>query len=514
MRLEQLKKSPFLPIFFFFITIFTRIPFTSKFLYHADSVHFALALKKYDITTHQPHPPGYFLYVMLGRLLNLFIKDENTIFITISILFSWLTVVAIYYLSKEMFDEKIAIIASALTITSPNIWFHGEVALTYIVEAFFSTLIALFSWKIYKNKGENIDKYLYLSAIALGIAGGIRQNTTVFLLPLWLFSIKNIPLKKIVLAFFLLGIVCLLWFLPMINMTGGYDAYKEAFRELWLFNTGKDSVFHKGWISFKTFSTTLYNFIVHGLGAAILTILFSFYLILRNKKIGSLDRSKSIFLAFWIAPSFLFYLLIFIHYTNPGYILIFLPALLIVAGISIRYIAEDLEKILKKDLLAKITIFIVLTNTIYFLFLNHPASFKAIKTHDKDLSIMLHEIKTFDPSRYAIFVLPYTFYGYRHIMYYLPEYRVYQIDVRVALSGEIRKTFWGINKETYLSDKIILPDDVKNFVSIFISEDINMVGNLKPLNIKNLTGTKIHIVTGNISLLKEIYPELSKYNIL
>src|SRR3972149_11100567 len=98
----------------FFITVFTRVPFGSRLLYHWDSIQFALALKKYDITLHQPHPPGYFLYVMLGRLFNLFINDANTVFVSMSIIFSGLTIVAIYYLGKEMYDKKIAILAALI----------------------------------------------------------------------------------------------------------------------------------------------------------------------------------------------------------------------------------------------------------------------------------------------------------------------------------------------------------------------------------------------------------------
>ncbi len=101
-------KDFLLPACLFLLTVISRIPFTSKFLYHMDSVQFALALDQYDVTIHQPHPPGYFLYVMLGRLLRLFIHDANTVFVVISIFFSGLTVVAVYFLGKEMFDRKTA----------------------------------------------------------------------------------------------------------------------------------------------------------------------------------------------------------------------------------------------------------------------------------------------------------------------------------------------------------------------------------------------------------------------
>ena len=35
---------------------------------------------------------------------------------------------------------------------SPLSWFHGTVALTYIVEAFFSALVGYLCWRVYSGK--------------------------------------------------------------------------------------------------------------------------------------------------------------------------------------------------------------------------------------------------------------------------------------------------------------------------------------------------------------------------
>ncbi len=501
---ERRKDTIYLPLIFFFVTILTRIPFKSELLYHMDSVQFALALERYDITTHQPHPPGYFLYVMLGRLLKLFISDANSIFVSISVFFSGLTVVAIYYLGREMFDKKTGIISALIAITSPNLWFHGEVALSYIVEAFFSTFIAFLCWKIYK--GEH--KYLLLSAIALGIAGGIRQNSIVFLLPLWVFCVKGLPVRKIIVSFLLLGVVCLSWFIPMIQMTGGYDVYKEAFRELWLFNTGNVSVFDRGWASFKIFSSELLRFTIYGLGAGIFILSLTAYFIVRHGRLINLDLSKALFFALWILPSVMFYLLIFIHPANPGYALVFLPPLLILTAVSVDYIAEELRQLVSNDIFVKIACILIAINTASFFFTNYPVTYKEIKKHDRDLSIILDAIKIFDPSTTAIFVEPYVFYGYRQIMYYLPEYRVYQVDVRTAPTGEIRKTFWGENRKTFLADEIVLPENIKSFVAVVISDDKDKITGIKGISIKKLSETEIYIAFGHTSLIKKIYPEL------
>jgi hypothetical protein len=70
---DRRRTSPLLlSLSLFLLVIVTRVPFKSDLLYSMDSVNFALALDQYSIPVHQPHPPGYFLYVMLGRLLRPF----------------------------------------------------------------------------------------------------------------------------------------------------------------------------------------------------------------------------------------------------------------------------------------------------------------------------------------------------------------------------------------------------------------------------------------------------------
>jgi hypothetical protein len=121
---------------------------------------------------------------------------------------------------------------------------------------------------------------------------------------------------------------------------------------------------------------------------------------------------------------------------------------------------------------------------------------------------MLEGIKTFDPAKTAIFVGPYIFYGYRQIMYYLPRYYVYQVDVRVAPTGEVRKTFWGHNKETFLSKEIILPRSIDTFISPIIADDRNMVSRIKVVSVHQLQPINMYLAYGNISLINDIYPEL------
>lgn len=470
-----------------------------------DSVQFALALEKFDVTVHQPHPPGYFLYVMFGRLLNYLINDANTTFVFISILFSGLTVIAVYYLGKELFDEKTGVIAAVVALTSPSVWFHGEVALTYIGDAFFSTAVAFLCWKVYK--GEH--RYIWLSAVILGISGGIRQNAVIFLFPLWLFSVKGAPAKKIILSVGLLGLVCLLWFVPMIIMTGGWDAYRAAVRELWLFHFSYAPAFERDWSSFKVFFSALFDFTIYGIGAGVSILILSAYSITRHGRIKLLNRTMALFFSFWALPSIFFYLFFISGTGNPGHVLIFLPPLFVLVAAAVRYMSDEVGDITKKGYLLPITLTLIIINAFIFFYSSYPVSYKEIKNHDRYLEAMLEEIKSFNPSRTAIFVRPYIYYGYRQIMYYLPEYRVYQVDINIAPTGERRKIFWGMNRETSLTDEIILPNSIDNFITPLMYGDRKKTEGVSGVSIKRLPDTDSYIASGHISLIKDIYRDLS-----
>src|SRR5277367_433242 len=107
-----------------------RIPFRSQFAYHWDSAQFALAIREYDIRLSQPHAPGYFLYVMLGRLVNFFVGDPHASLVWISVIFGGALPAVVYLLGTAMFGRKAGVTAGLLALTSPQVWFHSCVALT------------------------------------------------------------------------------------------------------------------------------------------------------------------------------------------------------------------------------------------------------------------------------------------------------------------------------------------------------------------------------------------------
>ena len=121
---------------FFLVALAMRIPFRGHFAYHWDSAQFALAIRQFDIRLSQPHAPGYFLYVMLGRLVNHLVGDPHASLVWISVIFGSALPPLLYLLGATMFGRWTGAAAAAMALTSPQFWFHSCVALTYIVDSF------------------------------------------------------------------------------------------------------------------------------------------------------------------------------------------------------------------------------------------------------------------------------------------------------------------------------------------------------------------------------------------
>ena len=213
------------------LTLASRWPYRARMLYNWDAVQFALALTEFDVAKHQPHPPGYLLYVGLGRLANRWVGDPALAYVGLAMLFSAATTFIVYWLARRLYDRTTAIAAAALLAVSPLFWFYGSVGLTYAGEAFGASLVAWWAWGALEGRA----RYLYLGALTLGLVGGMRQSVLVLIFPLWLgaavLGVRS--WRRVAAAGGVLAAAVLAWLLPTIWLSGGLAAYVAASTQLY-----------------------------------------------------------------------------------------------------------------------------------------------------------------------------------------------------------------------------------------------------------------------------------------
>lgn len=422
LQLDRLKLNQDLTlgIGLFLIVLFSRLPFIGEILYHWDSINFAFALERFDVSVGQPHIPGYILYVLLGRAVDAIFQNPQQSLAYISMIGSASAVVAIFFLGRAFYDVRTGIIAALFLATSPLYWFYSEVALPHSFDCF---VVIVSVWMFYRI-AQGQAKLAIPAAIWLALAGGLRPQTQVFLLPLALYAYWQIAWVLRLISLTVLILVDFSWFLPMITMSGGFSRYFEIFRSFYLsFNKSTSIVSGGGLKGIEKNLLKLGMYTAYAWLAGAIPLLAAGLSGIRNpeqwREALRFDQRAKILLL-WVIPPLAYY--VFIHMGQQGLIFIFLPALILVSAASFNRLNWKRSSYRTAALLALVCI-----NVFVFLLLpTFPVGSEIIKVltldtiqqHDETYLARINAVKNeFHPENTLLLST-----GWRFPQYYLPEY--------------------------------------------------------------------------------------------
>ncbi len=192
-----------------------------------DEILFGRALRDFDVTKHAPHPPGFPVFVGLGKLANWLLHDEFRALVAVNFVFASLLAAALFYLFREIFnDRRIAVAGALLCCFFPNVWVYS-CAPRSDTPAF---VLGLFGLALVL-RGRRAPRALLLGCAVLGVSMGVRVTVlpmmgvvTALVLLDWLRR-REWRLVAGCLALIALGIVS--WYVPLI-WQHGWQAYREA----------------------------------------------------------------------------------------------------------------------------------------------------------------------------------------------------------------------------------------------------------------------------------------------
>ena len=477
----------------------SRFAFRSHYLYDLDSVNFALAMERFDPRVHQPHPPGYFLYVCLGRLLNVVVQDANLTLVILSIAASCGVVLLIYKTALDWFGVTEARFASLLFLFSPLAWFHGTVALTYSVEAFFSALLGYLCWRVYCG---NVGLIIPVGII-LGISAGVRPSSLLFLGPLYLFSMRDASLSRKLIGISALVVTLAAWLVPMISASGGFSAYFGALVSLWRLAPSRNTVFNSSPATSIARACTIAFIYLMSFGPASLVLLRAL------RRGNPAVPGKSLFTIVWLAPALSFFTFIFLQFVNSGYLLLLVAPVCIWLGYwaSEWYRKSTWRKPLK---LAAIAV-CALVNILIFLQSPFYCSYRSVRRFEVQLDHIREALPQVGAREDTLIIgFDSHFLGYRHAGYYLPNYLTIQYpEVKLA---EGTRAFALQDHNTRLLARLPLASYSRFILFPLPSgeaygeylEDVKRLLPNKDLRIVRMGGDDF--VTGPIDLLPKLFP--------
>jgi hypothetical protein len=215
-----------------------HVPFLAPSLEDIDSINFALGLRHFDPAAHQPHPPGYPVYIALGKLSLAAVRavrpalprveSEAVALSLISLLAGGLAIVAAGMMFRLVAGRAprsapsgLAIWATVFLAACPLFWMTGVRPMSDMPGLAFALASQVLMLSGHLQPGA------FLAALALGI----RSQTFWLTMPLlvWLFVRRSAATwRERLRALAMVAAGVLAWGVPLVVASGGPRAYLEA----------------------------------------------------------------------------------------------------------------------------------------------------------------------------------------------------------------------------------------------------------------------------------------------
>ena len=306
--------------------LISTLTFLSRHPFHWDGAQFVLGVHDYSVVLHQPHPPGYPLFIGAAKLISFFLSPYRSLQLE-SLLFALAAVGAVYFLGLEIWRSRLAAWVGAVCLMfNPLFWLYRETGLTYTVDAFAGPVLALLLLKGWQGR----PGLLLWGALFLGLISGFRPSLSFLLLPLllgvtWVAGSTALLLS----ATFLWFIGLLSWTLPMLKLDG-VDLTLQAIFELLnpvARSPDASSFFHQRWLE----TGRLASHLAGSMNLLWLSCGWGFAISLRRLNPSALRRFLVV-ACLWFCPPLLFFSAV--HFGQIGYLLILLPIpCLLTAGV-------------------------------------------------------------------------------------------------------------------------------------------------------------------------------------
>ncbi|MEM9273850.1 MAG: hypothetical protein AAGA80_12910 [Cyanobacteria bacterium P01_F01_bin.143] len=412
----------------FCLGIITRLPFQGQIVW-GDGGNFALAVEHFDMRLAQPQMPGMFvIFIGFARFFNLFLHNPTASLVMVNVVASGVAAAVLYLIGTSWFNSRVGWTAALLMLTSPLIWFNGEMALSHMIEF---AWVVLIDYAAYRT-GLGEKKALFSLGILMGLAGGIRPSTPFFLLPAALVA-TFVGLRKrkfnwidVVIAVIMGLIAIALWMTPLIISSGGWDSYWSIIWGWVPLHTERQDA--DSLIKFLDNVLLLLKAILRTVGLAIIPLLWAISVKRPNWFKSCRKNWGNNVIAFSILPGLLFFLLV--HLRRKAQAMTIMPGFILLAALAIVSFSEHIFPG-KRQRWALVTAIIVGLNGLFFVFgpVGVPTA-REIRTFDAKFIEPIEFIQeNFAPETTAILTHP--LYK-RLVPVYLREYQEPHLSSLVA----------------------------------------------------------------------------------
>jgi hypothetical protein len=196
-----------------------------------DSINFALGVRQFDVAHHQPHPPGYPVYIALSKMSTASLRAMGVGAAAPRGLAIWsalgatasLPALVLFFTAVEG-RRRLAIWTAVVSAGAPLFWFTALRPLSDMA----GFAAAIWAMALFVSPRRH---HLAIGALVAGVAIGIRSQIAVLTLPLLLYRLVTPGGLRWRDRGVAIGLLCagvLLWAIPLIVVSGGPASYLAA----------------------------------------------------------------------------------------------------------------------------------------------------------------------------------------------------------------------------------------------------------------------------------------------
>jgi hypothetical protein len=193
-----------------------------------DSAQFAAGVARYDVTHGRPQPPGYWLFVVAGRLVHGTGTGTITSLVLVSAVASAVAAGLVVVAGRDLGGRWVGLTAGLLIATSPFAWYSGSIVDTYSFDLLVAPLLIILAWRARPHSWHGA-----VALVALGVTAGFRQSSAASFGILAILavcgSVRRVREAAVAVAAGAVAVAA--WFLPMtLSQPGGLTAWARATR--------------------------------------------------------------------------------------------------------------------------------------------------------------------------------------------------------------------------------------------------------------------------------------------
>jgi hypothetical protein len=213
-----------------FIYLAAHLVWLPRTLEDLDSVNFALGVRHFDVARHQPHPPGYPVYIALAKGSTAVLRAIGVGYAAPRGLAIWsaiggaLALPALLLFFRRL-EGRLSVAAWGVVIVAacPLFWFTALRPLSDMLG------FAVVAWTLAILSGSPSLPAFFAGALLAGLAIGIRSQTAVLTLPLLAYvTVTRRSLPAVIGVVGAVAVGALAWGIPLLVESGGLSSYLHA----------------------------------------------------------------------------------------------------------------------------------------------------------------------------------------------------------------------------------------------------------------------------------------------